>query len=219
MIEKYDAVLFDLDGTLVDSMWLWQAIDIEYLAGFGLEVPDNLGHEIDGMGFSETAVYFKERFNIPDSVEQIKETWNSMAYDFYCTRVPLKEGAKEFLKYLKKNGYKIAIGTSNSIELVKNVLEALEISDYFDTIVTACMVNAGKPKPDIYLKAAENLSVEPSKCIVFEDIIQGIMAGKNAGMTTVAVADNYSKDSAVEKAALADYYIDNFYEFINLYCN
>lgn len=219
MIENFEAVLFDLDGTLVDSMWLWQAIDIEYLAGFGLEVPDDLGSAIDGMGFSETAAYFKERFNIPDSVEKIKETWNNMAYEFYCTRVPLKSGAKDFLKYLKSKGIKTAIGTSNSIELVNNVLDALEISHYFDTVVTACMVNAGKPKPDIYLKAADNLGVAPSKCIVFEDIIQGITAGKNAGMTTVAVADNYSRDSAALKAELADYYIDSFDEFMKLYCD
>lgn len=219
MIENFEAVLFDLDGTLVDSMWLWQAIDIEYLAGFGLEVPDDLGSVIDGMGFSETAAYFKERFNIPDSVEKIKETWNNMAYEFYCTRVPLKSGAKDFLKYLKSKGIKTAIGTSNSIELVNNVLDALEISHYFDTVVTACMVNAGKPKPDIYLKAADNLGVAPSKCIVFEDIIQGITAGKNAGMTTVAVDDNYSRDSAALKAELADYYIDSFDEFMKLYCD
>ena len=219
MIENYEAVLFDLDGTLVDSMWLWHAIDVEYLAGFGLEVPDDLGSAIDGMGFSETAAYFKERFNIPDSIEKIKETWNNMAYEFYCTRVPLKSGARDFLKYLKSRGIKTAIGTSNSIELTKNVLEALEISDYFDTVVTACMVNAGKPRPDIYLKAAENLSVAPSKCIVFEDIVQGIMAGKNAGMTTVAVADNYSRDSADMQAELADYYIDGFDEFMKLYCD
>ena len=113
MIENYEAVLFDLDGTLVDSMWLWHAIDVEYLAGFGLEVPDDLGSAIDGMGFSETAAYFKERFNIPDSNEKIKETWNNMAYEFYCTRVPLKSGARDFLKYLKSRGIKTAIGTSN----------------------------------------------------------------------------------------------------------
>ena len=87
MIENYEAVLFDLDGTLVDSMWLWHAIDVEYLAGFGLEVPDDLGSAIDGMGFSETAAYFKERFNIPDSIEKIKETWNNMAYEFYQQRI------------------------------------------------------------------------------------------------------------------------------------
>lgn len=219
MIENYEAVLFDLDGTLVDSMWLWNAIDIEYLAGFGLEVPDDLGSSIDGMGFSETAAYFKERFDIPDSIEKIKETWNNMAYEFYCTRVPLKPGVRDFLEYLKNRGIKTAIGTSNSIELTQNVLEALDISHYFDTVVTACMVNTGKPKPDIYLKAAEILGVSPSKCIVFEDILQGIMAGKNAGMTTVAVDDNYSRDSAAMKAELADYFIDNFDDFMKFYCN
>lgn len=219
MIENFEAVLFDLDGTLIDSMWMWHAIDVEYLAGFGLKTPDDLASAIEGMGFSETAVYFKERFNLPDSLEQIKETWNNMAHDIYCTRVPLKPGALEFLKYLKSKGIKMAIGTSNSVDLARDVIESLGISEYFDALVTACMVNAGKPKPDIYLKAAENLGVSPKKCLVFEDIPQGIIAGNTAGMTTVAVWDAYSDQLTDEKKRQADYYIDSFDDFINDYCN
>lgn len=218
MIDNYEAVLFDLDGTLIDSMWMWHAIDVEYLSGFGLETPDDLGKSIEGMGFSETAVYFKERFNLPDSIDKIKNTWNDMAHDIYCTRVPLKPGAVRFLDFLKSKGIKTAIGTSNSVELASDVLKALDISHYFDTLVTACMVNAGKPKPDIYLKAAEILGVAPDKCLVFEDIPQGIIAGNSAGMTTIAVEDEYSRPLTIEKKKLADYYIKSFDEFINNYC-
>ncbi len=219
MIDNYEAVLFDLDGTLIDSMWMWPAIDVEYLAKFDLEVPDDLGRAIDGMSFTETAIYFKERFNIADSVESIKETWHHMAHDIYCTKVPLKKGVLKFLDYLKNKGMKIAIGTSNSIELASDVLKAVSIDKYFDTVVTACMVSAGKPKPDIYLKAANNLGVTPDKCLVFEDIPQGIMAGKNAGMTAIAIEDDYSISMTEEKRQLADYYIKDFDEFMEKYCN
>lgn len=218
MLDKYEAVLFDLDGTLIDSMWMWPAIDVEYLASFGLEVPEDLGRAIDGMSFTETATYFKERFNISDSIETIKETWHHMAHDIYCTRVPVKKGVLRFLDYLKTKEIKMAIGTSNSIELASDVLKAVSIDKYFDTVVTACMVSAGKPKPDIYLKAASELGVAPEKCLVFEDIPQGIMAGKNAGMTTVAVEDDYSMKQTQEKRQLADYYIKDFDEFVEKYC-
>ena len=219
MIKNYEAVLFDLDGTLIDSMWMWHDIDVEYLASFGLEVPDDLNAAIEGMGFTETASYFKTRNNISDSLDKIKETWNNMARNFYRTKVPLKTGALEFLKYLKAHNIKTAIGTSNSIELATDVLEALNITEYFDTVITACMVNAGKPKPDIYLRAAHDLGVAPQKCIVFEDVPQGIMAGRNAGMTTVAVKDEYSMHLTDEKIKLAHYYTAGFKDFMKDYCN
>ena len=82
------AVIFDLDGSMVDSMWIWRSIDIEYLGRFGIALPDKLQADIEGMSFSETATYFKERFALPDSLEQIKEDWNRMAWDKYEREVP-----------------------------------------------------------------------------------------------------------------------------------
>ena len=81
MLKNKKAVIFDLDGTLVDSMWMWKAIDIEYLGRFGIELPATLQKDIEGKSFSETAVYFKETFKLPDSLEKIKSDWNRMAYD------------------------------------------------------------------------------------------------------------------------------------------
>ena len=179
MLKNKKAVIFDLDGTLVDSMWMWKAIDIEYLGRFGFELPATLQKDIEGMSFSETAVYFKETFHIPDSLEKIKSDWNEMAYNKYTKEVPLKKGAKEFLDYCKKNGIKLGIATSNSKELVEATLEALHIRDYFDCVMTACEVASGKPAPDIYLAVAEKTKVSPAECLVFEDIEMGILAGKS----------------------------------------
>lgn len=109
MLKNIEAVIFDLDGTLVDSMWMWKTIDIEYLARFGLEFPQDLQSSIEGMSFSETAVYFKKRFNLPDSIDQIKSDWNQMAWDKYLYEVPLKEGVREFLEYLKERQFPQAL--------------------------------------------------------------------------------------------------------------
>lgn len=213
MMQNKEAVIFDLDGSLVDSMWMWREIDIEYLGRFGIPLPEDLQSNIEGMSFSETAVYFKEFFNIPDSIEQMKSDWNQMAWDKYMNEVPLKPGIPEFLRGCKERGIKLGIATSNSRELVENIAEVHNLRDYFSCIVTGCDVAHGKPAPDIYLAVAKELQVNPANCLVFEDIVPGIMAGKNAGMEVCAVEDAYSVQDRMAKAEAADYYIEDYYGF------
>lgn len=212
MFTDIEAVIFDLDGTLVDSMWLWRQIDIDYLGRFGIELPENLQSCIEGMSFSETAVYFKERFSLPDSLDKIKADWNEMAFDYYKTKVNLKPGAEEFLYYLKNNGIKTGIATSNSKELLMTVLEALEITDLFDCVHVSCEVKSGKPSPDIYLLVADDLNIAPRNCLVFEDISQGVMAGKNAGMKVCGVDDEYARKRCDNVRELSNYFIHDYYE-------
>mgnify|MGYP002683768385 CR=1 FL=1 len=108
----------DVDGTLIDSMWIWKQVDIEFLGKRGIPLPERLQMEIEGMSYSETAVYFKERFNLPESLEEIKEEWRLMAEDYYKRHIQLKSGAKDFLKLLYDKGLTLGIATSNSRELV-----------------------------------------------------------------------------------------------------
>lgn len=143
MLNKKKAVLFDLDGTLVDSMWVWSQIDIDYLGSYGLAVPKNLQRIVEGMGFTEVAVYFKERFSIPDTIEEIKKTWQEMAMDKYCHSVPLKPGVKQFLPFLKEKGIRMAVASSNDIALIEACLKANGIREYFDAVITACEVKKG----------------------------------------------------------------------------
>lgn len=215
MLEATKAVIFDLDGTLVDSMWMWKKIDIEFLGNYGFECPSELQKEIEGMSFSETAVYFKERFHLKESLEEIKEIWTEMSIDKYRNEVPLKRGAGDFLEFLYTNGIRAGIATSNGRQMVDAVIESLGIGRYFQTITTACEVAAGKPAPDIYLKVAADLGVSPSHCLVFEDVPAGIMAGKRAGMRVCAVDDVFSKHMEAEKRSLADYFITDYFEILN----
>lgn len=214
MLKGIKAAIFDLDGTLVDSMWMWRDIDIEYLGKYGYELPDNLQDEIEGMSFSETAVYFKERFELSQSLEEIKEEWNRMAWDKYMNEVPFKKGAMKFLRFLKEKGIKAGIATSNSRELVSLVIEKHKAADYFMSIRTSCEVEKGKPSPDIYHLVAKDLGVTSEECLVFEDVIQGIMAGKNAGMKVCAVYDEHSLKDDERKKELADYYVNSFEEIL-----
>lgn len=209
-----EAVIFDLDGSMVDSMWIWRSIDIEYLNQFGIPMPDNLQSCIEGMSFSETAAYFKERFQLPVDLETIQADWNRMAGDKYIHDVSVKEGVRELLSYCMEHGIKVGIATSNSRQLVENVVRAHQMESCFDCIMTSCEVSKGKPAPDIYLAVAKELDVEPGNCLVFEDIVQGILAGKAAGMQVCAVYDKYSEHQDGEKKRLADYYTYHFRELI-----
>lgn len=215
MLKNKSTMIFDLDGTLVDSMWMWKQIDIDFLARYGVECPKELQKEVEGMSFTETAMYFKNTFLLKESLEEIKEIWTEMSLYKYCNEVPLKKGVAEFLEYMKENQIKAGIATSNGRTIVDAVLDALDIRQYFQVIVTACEVAQGKPAPDIYLKAAKELGSLPEECLVFEDIPAGILAGKRAGMQVCAVDDDFSSAMKEEKCELADYFISDYFEILD----
>lgn len=210
MLENIKAVIFDLDGTLVDSMWMWHDIDIEYLSRFGIEMPDDLQEAIAGISVTQTAYYFKNTFGIRDSIEKIISDWDEMAFDKYAHQVPLKKGADRFLALLKKQGIRCAIATSNSRRLTDAVLKAHGITDYFCEVITGEDVHKGKPAPDIYLESAARLLIDPANCLVFEDIPEGISAAVAAGMKVCAVDDDYSAQNKELKKKMADYFIINY---------
>ena len=209
-----EAVIFDVDGSLVDSMGIWEEIDIEYLGRFGIPVPADLQHNLDGKSYQETAIYFKEHFPIPDSIEKMKADWHEMAVDKYAHEIQLKPGVIPFLKKLKEAGIKTGIATSNSKSLVGHLADNLGLHDYIDVILTGDEVSEGKPSPEIYLKTAKKLQVDPAKCLVFEDVPAGIQAGLRAGMKVCAVRDEYSRCDDVEKHKLADYYLEEYWQLL-----
>lgn len=219
MITNKKAVIFDLDGSLVDSMWIWREIDIEYMNRHGYattrEELDAFQAEIEGMSFRETAEWVSSHYNIPRTCEEMMDDWNDMAWDKYEKDVPLKNGVRDFIEGCHKKGIKLGIASSNSRELVENVLNVHGIIHYFECIKTGSDGLPGKPSPAIYLAAAEALQIPPSECLVFEDIVNGIQAGKNAGMTVCAIEDAYSAHQREEKKKLADYYIEDYYGIFN----
>ena len=215
MLENIRAVIFDLDGTLVDSMWMWESIDIEFLTARGLEMPENLKYEIEGISFAQTADYFIKRFNLKDTPQELMKIWNGMAYEKYCKEVPLKPGAKQFLDLLKEKEIRVGIGTSNSYELTRAFLKAHDILEDIDYILTSDEVPNGKPAPDIYLMVAEHFNVAPEHCMVFEDIPNGMRAAISAGMKVCGVEDEFSTEQNPLKKELSDYYITSYEEILN----
>lgn len=215
MSRDIKAVIFDLDGTLIDSMWVWSQIDLDYFNYLNIEIPANLKDEINHLSFKDTAIYFKQNFNIPDSVESIIDTWNTMALHYYQNSVMLKPGVLEYLNYLKSNNIKIGLATSNSHVLLNAALIHNNIVDFFDVIVTTDDIASSKDCPDVYLATAEKLMVEPHNCLVFEDILEAVKGAKLADMTVFAVYDKYSAYQRDELLTISDRYIQDFYELLS----
>lgn len=213
MLTEIKAVIFDMDGSLVDSMWVWLKVDEIYMGKYGLTEPETFHKDIEGMSYTETAQYFLDTFpDLPCTLEEVKQEWMELAMELYRTKVTLKPGAAEFLERMRREGILLGIATSNARTLAEVSLEALHIREYFSAVCTSCEVAAGKPAPDVYLKTAAMLQVPPEHCLVFEDIPNGILAGKRAGMKVCAVDDLFSRPDEAEKRRLADYYIHDYRE-------
>ncbi len=212
MLDHIKAVIFDLDGTIVDSMWMWRDIDIEYLARFGIEMPESLQSDIAGVSVTETAQYFKNTFAIADDIEKMISDWDEMAYEKYRYEVPLKDGFKAFVQYLREKGIPCAVATSNSRKLTGAVMDGHGLWDYFEEIITGEDIRRGKPAPDVYLECASRLGVAPEDCLVFEDIPNGLQAAISAGMKTCAVEDDFAASDRSLIRRMADYYIRSYKE-------
>lgn len=210
MLNNIKAVIFDLDGTLIDSMGLWGNIDIDYLKKFNIAVPEDLQETISHFSFKETAEYFKKRFNIQDSLDKIMSDWNDMAYNGYCTSTPLKNGAKDFLEHLHRNNIKIGLATSNSNNLLEAALKSNDIFHLFDTITTTAEVSKNKEFPDIYLLAAAKMGVQPEECLVFEDLVVAINGAKKGNFKTVGIYDVHNHNQWNEIVQAADYSIKDY---------
>lgn len=215
MLNNIKALIFDLDGTMIDSMRVWKDIDDEYIEKYHLTEPDDFHEGMEGLSYTETAEYFLKVFpELPKTVEDLKAEWHEMALYKYAHEMELKEGLEVLLRKVRAQGMRVGIATSNDRRLVEACLKGMGVEELIDTISTSCEVKKGKPAPDVYLKAAENLAIEPENCLVFEDVPMGILAGKNAGMKVCAVEDWFSEGQVQKKKELADYYIRNYNEIM-----
>ncbi len=213
-MSDFKAAIFDLDGTLLDSMWVWDKIDIDFLARRNLTVPDGYFGQIASKTFRETAEYTITLFGLDDTAEDIMEEWNQMAIDAYTRHVTMKPNAKEYLLFLKRRGIKLATATSLPRMLYEPALKNNGIYGLFDAFCSTDEVSRGKGYPDVYLLAAKKANVQPEHCIVFEDILPGIRAAIAAGMRPYGVYDRSSENDQVQIQALSEVYIRDFGELL-----
>ncbi len=203
-------MIFDLDGTLIDSMRVWEQIDIDFLGKRGLTVPPDYLEQITPMGFLNAAQYTISRFGFSESPEEVEQEWMAMAEYAYSHTIQMKPGAKAFLKQCQKLGMKMAVATSSKESLYQPCLKHHNIAHMFQAAVTTLQAGEDKHSPKIYEMAAGRLGLLPSECIVFEDILLGVQTAHNAGFLTAAVYEEASAKDTDALRSLADFYLDSF---------
>ncbi|MDR2762732.1 MAG: HAD family phosphatase [Planctomycetaceae bacterium] len=197
------AVIFDMDGVLVDNTRFHERAFAEYFSRYGITLaPEMLGKGNDDLMAELFPNESKERHQ---ELALGKESYYRKIYKSHIKPV---DGLIELLEKLKENNIPVAVGSSGPVENIDFVLDKLRIRNYFDIIVVAAMVKKAKPAPDIYLKSAELLKAEIKDCLVFEDALAGIKAAKSAGMKIVGVTTSLSK----EKLIGVEKIINNFTE-------
>lgn len=213
-IKNFKGAIFDLDGTLLDSMHIWHDVDEEFFRRRNLKVTPEYIEIIKNMHLKAAAVYTKEKYNIKEDIDEIVDEWLDLCTQGYLNNVDLKPGVFEYLEALHKKGVKMAFATASEKQVCEGVLKKHKIFDFFSSFAYVSEINIGKTEPDIYLLAAERIGVNPEDCIVFEDIIEGICGAKKGSFTVCGVYDKSSdKDQEVIKET-ADYYINSFEELL-----
>ena len=199
---KYKAVIFDMDGVIFDSERLvlegWQEIAAKY----GIKGIEEVLPRCLGVNAQATREIFREYYGQDFPYDEYKKEASALFHSRYGNgKLPLKPGVKELLSYLKENGYLVGLASSTRQAIVEQEIRDAGLMPYFDNLVCGDMLKRSKPEPDIYLKACENLHVEPRMAVAVEDSYNGIRSAKRAGMVPVMVPDMVQPDEEMRSLA------------------
>lgn len=211
---KWKAAIFDWDGTLADSMWVWDNLLIDFLAGYGYDTPEKVLHDIAHMTVSQSSAYVKSLYQLPMTAEEICQEWTDMVYDRYAHQVRLKPGAREYLAWLKQNGIKIALATACARELCEACMANNDVRQYMDVVTYADEVGRGKSDPAIYIETLRRLGVTAEETMLFEDILTALQTGKSIGLSVTIVEDASAEKEREFLKQQADRYIRDYYELL-----
>ena len=234
MLTDKKFIFFDMDGTLIDSVGVWNQIDQKLIENQTNKIVDEIIIQNDRdtqlqKFSSETnpylcyCQYLKEKYNFQLSPEEIIKLRYEIAQDFLQNVIDYKPQADLIIKKLKEKKFTLAITTTTkrtNMEIYrtlnKNIISKAPLDKYFDLIYTREDVAKIKPNPEVYLKAMQAFNAKPEECIVFEDSLVGIKAAKNAGLKTVAIYDKYSNNDIEEIKQQADFFINNYAELLSI---
>lgn len=214
-LNEKNGIIFDMDGTLLESMHIWETVGIRYLATKGVNGQTNLWEYLKPLTTVGVAKYFQENYGIKDSVEQIVDAVNSIVYEDYEKNVGPKKGVIEFLDYLLENNVKMSVATATDKKCVMAALTNLDMLKYFVGVYCCNDYNTNKSVSKIYDVAAEAMNVEKENVIIFEDAVHAIETAYKAGYKICAVNDIYAKKDEEKIKQLSNWYINDFTEILN----
>lgn len=211
-IKNIKGVIFDLDGTILDSMHIWSDIGLLFLKNKGVEAPEGIEDEFVKMSMVQAAEYYIKNIDPTSTVMDIVNEVNALVQDFYFNEVIKKVGVEDFLRFLKDKNVKMCIATATDKHLVDKALERNGIRKYFSEIFTCSSVGAGKDTPVIYDAALEHLGTPKENTFVFEDALYAIETANKAGYNIVGINDVSEKANPDDVKKLCNYYINDYSE-------
>ena len=213
-IENIKLFLFDLDGTILDSLKIWNDIDLLFFKNHNLIMGEDYHIAIAPLTLEETATYTKNTYKLDIDEEQIMKEWSDLAIKEYAENVNLKKGVKEFLDYLKNKNVHLAIATSCNEEMFKPWLERYGIVSYFEHFYTSQNLKINKSNTNFFKEILNEYKIEPDQILFFEDSLASMKCAKSLGFNVVAVMDKKWEKQKEEIIASSDDQIEDFSQFI-----
>ena len=206
---KIKCAIFDFDGTLFDSMFIWENAGEIYLRSLGKDAKPSMREELRTLSLYQSACYFKREYGLPFTESEIMDGINRTIEHFYIHEVLPKSGVVRFLEQMKDAEIPMCIATASDRYQIEAALSRCKMEHYFEAIFTCSEVGFGKDQPVIFQKAMEHFEADRSSVVVFEDAFHAIQTAKTDGFSVVAVFDN-SEKRQTEISSLADCYIADF---------
>lgn len=216
-LNNIEGAIFDLDGTILDSMFIWNEIGYKFLENKNIQVPPGTDEEFTKMSLQQAAEYYIEHFDNTATIEGIINDINKLVESFYFNEVVKKKGIEEFLEFLKNKGVKMCVATATDKYMVEKALERNGILHYFSEIFTCNGVGAGKDTPVIYEKSLQHLGTSKEKTYVFEDALYAIETANKAGFHVVGIKDVSEKADPDTIKNLCDVFIEDYEEIYNYF--
>lgn len=216
-IKNIKAIIFDMDGTLLDSLSVWADSDREFLTGLGFEYGPECSLAMKKMHFDSACEYLVREYSLPFSAEETGRRILAIVEEHYINGVPLKDGAEKLLAAAESAGVKMCVATSNKKALAEAALKAKGIMKYFEFVLTSDEVGCGKESPEIFLRAAEMLGAAPENTAVFEDSIHAVQSAKAAGFRVIGVYDSLCEGEFEEIKKFADISVKSFTELLSYF--
>ena len=201
--------IFDVDGTLLDSMQMWINFGTDYLTSKGVDFPADIDEIIQYFSLRETAEYFSENFGL-GTADEIEEDARRVTRKFYFEKVQPKDGVIELLEMLRVNGVRMYVATATYSSLIRPALERTGLLSYFEGIVTCSDVGHGKDRPDVFLAALNAIGGDIEGAWIFEDAMHAIKTAKAAGFSVCGIYDETEDANRMALSELCDIYTDSF---------
>lgn len=203
--------IFDMDGTLINSMDYWCNLGREYLYKYGItENIEDILEQVGTKTMSQGSKLFSDNFDGLPSVPEIIAELRAMIYDHYKNDVVTKPGVIEYLEILRSNGVSMCLASATDVNLVTMVMDRLNLSHFFDFMLSCEEIGKGKDEPDIYFEAAKRFGCKPGDAAVYEDVFYSANTAKKAGFYTVAVADINATNEWDNLKSIADEVIEDW---------